>query len=138
MSKTHQMTNTREYAIWKNIKSRCYNQKAPEYKWYGALGVKMCLRWKNSFENFIQDMGRCPYKFSIDRINLNKGYTPSNCHWASQKTQSRNRTDNIKFMGECASDASARLGGEEHLVSQRIRKLKWSVEKAFTTPVLKY
>jgi hypothetical protein len=131
------MTNTREYSIWRNIKARCYSSKIKEYKWYGALGIKMCVRWKDSFENFIQDMGKCPPKFSIERKDVRKGYTPANCRWASQKEQVRNTTRNISYKGECSVDASRRLGGEDHLVSQRIRTLGWKIERAFTTPILR-
>lgn len=81
-----------EYTIWTGIKQRCYNTKNPEYKYYGRRGIIMCDIWKNSFENFIQDMGNRPSSnYSIDRINNNGNYESSNCRWATAKQQAKNR-----------------------------------------------
>lgn len=83
----------REYRIWKGIKTRITNPNATDYNNYGAQGITMCEEWLNSFENFYKDMGPCPKNYSIDRIDGNKGYEPSNCRWASAKTQAENRRD---------------------------------------------
>lgn len=79
----------REYRIWKAMRARCH---APCYKnsTYQQNGIKVCERW-NSFTSFIEDMGACPENFSIDRVNTYGNYEPSNCRWASNETQAKNR-----------------------------------------------
>jgi hypothetical protein len=84
------MSNTRTYRIWQGILQRCYNKKAKVYKLYGAIGITTEPRWRDSFENFLSDMGESPEKHSIDRINGNLGYSKENCRWATQVTQTRN------------------------------------------------
>ena len=73
---------------------------------------------------------------SIDRIDNNGNYSPENCRWADRGTQNRNKRNNIKYEGECAVDASFRLGGAENLVNKRVRD-GWTLKKAFTTPSCK-
>lgn len=84
-----------EYKLWENIKTRCNNRNAPYYKHYGGRGIKICRRWANSFMLFLKDVGRRPGKgYSIDRIDNDGDYKPSNCRWATQKQQLRNRRGN--------------------------------------------
>jgi len=81
-----------EYRAWTGMKARCYDHSTPAYKYYGAKGVTVCDRWKNSFENFFADMGYRPAdKQSLDRINPFGNYEPSNCRWATHKEQANNR-----------------------------------------------
>jgi hypothetical protein len=88
LNKSHQSYKTPEYIIWKAMKARCKNVNN---KYYGGKGVTVCDRWVNSFENFIQDMGKMPEGYSIDRINSDGNYEPSNCRWADKDTQIKNR-----------------------------------------------
>lgn len=100
--KTHGMARTPTYKTWCEIKHRCYNPNCSQYKNYGARGIKMCDRWFYSYENFLEDMGERPKGMSIDRIDVNGDYEPSNCRWADLKTQCNNRRNNIyiEYNGE--------------------------------------
>ena len=94
LNKSHQLYKTPEYIIWKAMKARCKNVNN---KYYGGKGIMVCDRWVNSFENFIQDMGKMPKGYSIDRINSDGNYEPSNCRWADKDTQIKNRKNYKKI-----------------------------------------
>jgi hypothetical protein len=81
---------TRTYGIWAHMRCRCNNKNADNYHHYGGRGIKVCDRW-DSFQNFVDDMGEAPANKSIDRIDPNGDYTPSNCRWATSKEQQRNK-----------------------------------------------
>ena len=82
---------TSEYVAWMNMLARCRNAKHPRFKQYGAKGVTVCERWLK-FENFIADMGKKPSPdLTLDRINPEGNYEPSNCRWISFDENRRNR-----------------------------------------------
>lgn len=95
------------YKIWAGIKQRCNNPNQPSYKHYGARGIKMCEEWSKSFDKFYIWAKENGYKekLSIDRINVDKGYSPENCRWTDRKTQMNNRTNSclINYNGETKS-----------------------------------
>lgn len=83
---------TPEYVAWQEIKRRCYNPKFRQFSDYGGRGITVCDRWKDSFENFLIDMGEKPApNHSLDRIDVNGNYEPSNCRWADRILQQRNQ-----------------------------------------------
>lgn len=124
---THNKTGTPEYWCWAHIKSRCYNISDNAYYNYGGRGIKVCERWLNSFEIFLEDMGLRPSPLhSIDRFpDVNGDYKPSNCRWATILEQNRNQRKNklIEFNGEfmLLVDWSKRFGVNSGRISRCLK-----------------
>jgi hypothetical protein len=99
----HGMHNSAEYRAWSDMRARCSNPNTSEFKRYGARGISVCAAWQASFEAFLADVGRRPTAaHSIERIDTNGHYEPSNVKWATKLEQQRNRrcTTFVEFDGQ--------------------------------------
>ena len=118
------------------MKQRCYNPKCSQFKNYGGRGIKVCDRWLESVQNFIDDMGLKPEGLSIDRIDNNGNYEPSNCRWATPKQQRNNqrtcRPLTFKGITKPLRDWAHEYGIHEMTLHHRIIK-GWDVGQAITT-----
>lgn len=84
-------TSNAAYKVWQQMKFRCSNPKATGYENYGGRGITVCAEWSESFDAFIRDVGPRPSaSHTLDRVDVNGGYEPGNCRWATQKVQCRN------------------------------------------------
>lgn len=128
---------TPEYSTWRGMKARCERPSHHKYHRYGGRGIVVCRRWKRSFNNFLADMGCKPSpQHSIDRIDNDGNYEPSNCRWATQLEQQNNtqRTVLLTYQGKTQSAA---LWAREKNVSRKTlnTRLKrgWSIEQSLET-----
>jgi hypothetical protein len=127
-----------EYRSWISMKARCCNTKSEFYSEYGGRGIKVCLHWLDSFENFLKDMGERPSKnHSIDRIDVNGDYCPENCRWATDKQQARNKRNNVylEYKGEkrLLLEIAEEVGMNQKILHQRISR-GWDITLAIETP----
>lgn len=136
---THGATGSAEYDAWAGINQRCYTPTNNHYNEYGARGITVCERWRQSFENFYTDMGPKPTKeHSLDRINNNGPYSPDNCRWATTRQQNRNTRRNVMLThnGEtlCVAEWAERIGINRYRLYSRL-KSGWSVERTLSEPL---
>lgn len=140
MNVKHRKRNTRLYGIWLQIKNRCFNSNTGRYKDYGGRGITICDEWKNNFQTFYEWAMSHGYsdELTIDRIDNNGDYEPSNCRWVTVKIQNRNARSNhlITYKGEthCIADWVDITGISRACISNRL-KYGWSVERTLETPI---
>jgi len=116
----------KEYRIWRAMKARCYAPSCSNL-YYQKDGIKVCDRWRNSFENFIADMGAIPGNdYSIERIDIYKDYCPENCKWILMSEQQKNRRNvpiyTYKGESHCLSEWAKILGFNLARARGRIRR----------------
>lgn len=92
---------------WTMMKQRCYNTNAPDYDYYGGRGIRVCSRWLESFDLFFEDMGLRPEGLTLDRVDVNGNYEPSNCKWSTAKEQRNNQ----RIQTEARCDSSTGIRG---------------------------
>jgi hypothetical protein len=133
----HGLSKHPMYHSWIAMIRRCHASSEPGYKNYGARGIKVCDRWRNSFVAFLADMGGRPSpKHTLDRINNDGNYEPGNCRWAtvSEQMQNTRRTRLLEHKGERLSiHAWARkLGLTNQAMHERVKE--WPLERALSEP----
>ena len=136
----HSLSKHPAYESWRKMISRCTNKKCAAYKNYGGRGISVCDEWLDLW-NFMEWVFISGFKsgLTIERIDVNKGYSPKNCKWIPRNEQQKNKRDNIFITNKntnerlCSSEWSKRLGGERHLVVQRLNH-GWPSDLAITIP----
>ena len=140
---THGSSKTRLFHIWQNMKRRCYNPNYKFYNYYGGRGITICDEWLNNFSAFKQWSLQNGYtnKLTIDRINSNGNYEPSNCRWVSRKTQQNNtrrtRLHTINGVTHSITEWSRIYNMNPETIRHRVVNEHWDILTALTTPPLK-
>ncbi len=121
----HGLSKTVEFSTWVQMRARCNVKSHQDYRYYGGRGIKVCKRWME-FLNFYNDMGIKPKGLTIDRIDNDKNYEPSNCKWSTPKEQARNRSNNryIKYKGltKTVVEWSEITGIKSRTIHSRLKK----------------
>lgn len=139
ITKSHEMADTRLYNIWNNMKQRCFNPNANRYGDYGARGITVCDSWLDpgSFFQWAKENGYAD-NLTIDRIDTNGNYEPSNCRWVTVKKQNNNRRSNhnLTFRGETHNiqEWSEITGLSRSTIKGRLKR-GWTIEDALTKEV---
>ena len=96
--KTHGDSNSNLYYIWIAMKARCFNKKSKDFRLYGMRGISVCDDWRNNYTSFMEWSLKSGYGagLSIDRMNNDGNYEPSNCRWATPIQQANNKRNNVK------------------------------------------
>ena len=141
---THHQSNSKLYNVWRGIKTRCYNKNSNKFYLYGGRGISMCDAWKNNFSLFLDWSLKNGYtetgkygEYTIDRINLNGNYEPSNCRWVNLFVQANNTRKNklitYKHQTHTLGEWSRLCNINYRTLYTRIFKLHWDIEKALST-----
>lgn len=134
------MTDKRLIGVWRSMHNRCYNSNQKSYPLYGGRGIAVDAAWHGAegFKRFLADMGPCPEGGTLERVDNNANYGPSNCRWATRSEQSRNKRNN-KFITangktQTLMDWAKELGCAHTAILYRLRK-GMSEQDAVTTPI---
>lgn len=135
----HRQCGSRTYKSWDTMKQRCSNPKSRDYERYGKRGIKVCERWRNSFDNFLADMGERPEGKTLDRIDNDGNYEPGNCKWSTTKEQSLNKRNSLKaiYLGKLTPliELAALKGLPLKVLVWRLKN-DWELNRALETPVI--
>lgn len=138
---THGLSQTPTYRIWSLMKDRCTNANNKRWADYGGRGIRFDPRWVQ-FENFLADMGKRPAGLTLERRNVNLGYTKTNCIWATWRAQFNNKRNTVmltafgetKALMDWARDP--RCVVNEYTLRQRVTAYGWNHERAISSPVM--
>lgn len=137
--KTHGMSDTNLYHTWVNMRKRCESKSSQDYQHYGGRGISVCTEWHDPIV-FISWALSSGYKngLTIDRIDNDGNYCPSNCRWVNRKMQARNtrRNNLLTYKGEthCVMEWACITGIPESTIRCRVYRYGWDVGRALTTP----
>lgn len=140
----HNESHTRLYQLWKHIKERCYNPNSKRYKDYGERGIIMCDEWRNDYSTFKEwalsagyDPEAPKYECTIERLDVNGNYEPSNCCWKTIKEQYNNKRNNhiiiLNNESHTIMEWSEKTGIDYNVLWTRINRYGWPIEKTLTT-----
>lgn len=134
--KSHGLSNTKEYSIWKAIRRRCNGKLATNYARYGGRGIKVCEEW-NDFTNFYKWCAESGYSdgLTIDRINNDGDYSPTNCRWVDKLVQGNNKSNNrrVVYNGESVTLMQLeRMTRIDHRTLGKRLDAGWTVEQCTT------
>lgn len=131
-------SRTKEYSAWCNMLRRCYTASSARYACYGGRGIKVCDRWRGSFNAFLADVGLAPStRHSLGRVDNDGNYEPGNVEWQTSTAQLRNTSFNRRLtLDGCTmtlGDWAAKTGIRRQTIQMRIDRYGWSVERALST-----
>ena len=132
---------TQEFRTWISMRRRCNDPDYRAYPNYGGRGITVCERWQ-SFQAFLDDMGPSPSpKHTLDRLNGDESYSPSNCRWATRIEQNNNRRNNLLLTvngrTQTVAEWSREIGIGQATLKWRIRQ-KWPAERVISGVLKKY
>jgi len=135
----HGLSNTPTWARWQQMKRRCYDPNHDNYSYYGGKGITVCDRWRESYANFLEDMGELPTsEHTIERIDRNGNYCPENCYWEpSRIVQNNNTSQNRFFTLNGVTLTMAQWAREYDMPYSRLQSRLasgWELEAALKTP----
>lgn len=139
-NRKHNLSHTKLYNTYYKMRERCEHKKCPAYKNYGGRGITVCDEWKTGFDAFLKWANESGYsdELTLDRIDVNKGYSPQNCRWVDFVTQQNNRRNNrlISFNGEThtVSEWSRITNISPYTLYERLKR-GWTVEKTLSLPL---
>lgn len=128
---------TAEYRAWVLMRSRCNNPNNPCYSYYGGRSISVCPEW-DSYDVFLQDMGKRPDGYTLDRIDSDGNYEPTNCRWATRTTQARNRRITCLLAYKGQTKPRAEWAEEYGLTYNQLNKRLWrgwEVDRALNEPI---
>lgn len=132
-------TETPEHRSWRKMIDRCENPNSHNYSYYGGRGIRICKRWRKSFETFLLDLGNRPTNgYSLDRIDCNGDYRPGNVRWSNCIDQANNRRSSVRLTYKGATKTIADWADELNMKYTTLHnrlKLGWTIDLCFTTPV---